>query len=249
MNASSLPLPKFCGKNFEQWVIQMTALFVFLELTSIVENGYDEPAAGAVLTQAQKDTLKDCRKKDKKALYYLYVAVNEEVMKKIQHAATTKKAWDKLQTSYKGDDKVKNVRLQIARGEFETLHMNNSEKISDYFSRVQSIVNQLRDNGENELEICCRSIEQAFQSKVSMTEKGSSSGEVEANASKPKGRYDKSKVRCYHCKKLGHYRKECKLLHANFNSEHTNIVQDGVEERETLLLACSVYEEAELDKW
>ena len=63
---------------------------------------------------------------------------------------SAKKAWDTLHPSYKGDDKVKMVRLQTLRSEFDTLKMKDSEPIEDYFNRVISIVNQLKVNGEIE---------------------------------------------------------------------------------------------------
>ncbi|GMP38233.1 hypothetical protein CsSME_00009564 [Camellia sinensis var. sinensis] len=137
MNGSIQPqLPRFSGKNFDQWCVQMKALFGFQELSEVIDLGYAEPldqaAAAAALTQVEKDCLRDNRKKDKKALFFLYQAVEEINM---------------LQKSYKGDEKVKSVRLQTLRGEFESLKMKDSESIFDYFSRVQSVVNQLRVNG------------------------------------------------------------------------------------------------------
>ncbi|KAJ0034303.1 hypothetical protein Pint_25542 [Pistacia integerrima] len=45
-----------------------------------------------------------------------------------------KEAWDLLHKSFKGDEKVKSVRLQTLPREFEFLSMNVSETISEYFS-------------------------------------------------------------------------------------------------------------------
>ena len=181
MNGSIQPqLPRFSGKNFDQWCIQMKALFGFQELFETIELGYAEPvdqAAVAALTQAQKDSLRENRKKDKKALFFLFQAVDEIVFEKISSATTAKEAWEMLQKCYKGDEKVKNVRLQTLRGEFESLSMKVSETISEYFSRVQSVVNQLRVNGEklNDLRVIekiMRSLTVRFDYVVAAIEEG-----------------------------------------------------------------------------
>ena len=49
---------------------------------------------------------------------------------------------------YKGADRVKQVRLQTLRGELEKIQMKESEAVSDYITRVQTVVNQLNRNGK-----------------------------------------------------------------------------------------------------
>ena len=74
--------------------------------------------------------------------------MDEDEFEKISNAASAKEAWEKLQTSCQGEEKVKKVRLQTLRGEFESLHMKELESILEYFSRVFSVSNQLKRNSE-----------------------------------------------------------------------------------------------------
>lgn len=114
----------------------------------MVEKSYKEPQDETSLSQAQKETLKDPRKRHKKVLFLIYQALDDDAFEKISDATSAKEAWDKLQTSHKGEDKVKKVCLQTLRGEFESLHMKELESIFDYFSRILIVSNQLKRNGE-----------------------------------------------------------------------------------------------------
>ncbi|XP_077250369.1 uncharacterized protein LOC143889871 [Tasmannia lanceolata] len=142
-------LPRFNGKNYNQWSIQMKVLYESQDLWDIVETGIEEPEDQAALTPQQLNELKDNRKKDKKALLFIYQAVDEVIFEQISSVTTAKEAWDTLYTSYKGEDKVKLVRLQTLRCEFDTLRMKDSESVEDFYNRVISLVNQLRINGED----------------------------------------------------------------------------------------------------
>lgn len=145
---ASFQVPTLNIDNYDNWSIKMKALLGAHDVLEIVEKGYNEPQNEASLSQSEKDSLKDSRKKDKKALFLIYQALNDDGFEKIFDTTSAKQAWEKLQTSYKGEEKVKKVRLQTLRGEFESLHMKGGELVSDYFSRVLVVSNQLKRNGE-----------------------------------------------------------------------------------------------------
>jgi hypothetical protein len=56
--------------------------------------------------------------------------------------------WNKLISSYEGNEKVKDVKLQTFRLKFEQLKMNEDEIVSKYFLRFEEIVNAMKGLGE-----------------------------------------------------------------------------------------------------
>ncbi|XP_074351364.1 uncharacterized protein LOC141690467 [Apium graveolens] len=60
-----------------------------------------------------------------------------------------KEAWEILQKSFQGVEKVKKVRLQVLRGEFENLKMKNSENIGEFVTRLKAVTNEMKRNGES----------------------------------------------------------------------------------------------------
>ena len=68
-------LSQFNGRNYDYWGITMRTLFSSQNLWELVEDCLEEPIdeqAFNTLTQEEKDLLKSNRKKDSKALFYLY---------------------------------------------------------------------------------------------------------------------------------------------------------------------------------
>ncbi|XP_014490067.1 uncharacterized protein LOC106752808 [Vigna radiata var. radiata] len=154
-------VPMLTKSNYDNWSLRM--------------KGHTEPENVESLSQAQKDSLRDLRKRDKKALCLIYQGLNEDTFEKISGVKSAKEAWEKLKISYKGTNQVKRVRLQTLRGEFEALHMKEGELVSDYFSRFLTITNNLKRNGEKLddvriMEKILRSLDPKFEHIVTIIE-------------------------------------------------------------------------------
>jgi hypothetical protein len=52
--------------------------------------------------------------------------------------------WEKLQTIYEGDEKVKRAKLQVYKGQFESLKMNEEENIAAYILHVDEVFKSIK---------------------------------------------------------------------------------------------------------
>jgi len=118
----------------------MKTLFKSQDLWDLIETGYADPD--------EEQRLKENRKKDAKALFFLQQAVHETVFSRIAAATTSRQAWRILQTEFQGSSKVIVVKLQTLRHEFETLMMKGNEPVQDFLSRAMAIISQMRSYGD-----------------------------------------------------------------------------------------------------
>ncbi|CAM8924347.1 unnamed protein product [Rhodiola kirilowii] len=102
-NTIPLQLPKFNGRNFKNWSIQLKAFFKSQDLWSLVETGYTEVVGKAFdeLKKEDKDLLAETHKKDQKALFAIFQAMEESIFEKISEAETSHKAWTIYKTHTK----------------------------------------------------------------------------------------------------------------------------------------------------
>lgn len=78
----------------------------------------------------------------------IYQWIEDENFENIFAATTGKEAWDILRNANQGIERTIQVRLQLLRGEFEALQMEDNKTISSYFTKTLTIVNQMRRYGE-----------------------------------------------------------------------------------------------------
>ncbi|XP_048604870.1 uncharacterized protein LOC125582294 [Brassica napus] len=140
-NGVPFQVPLLTKSNYDNWSLRLMAILGAHDVWEIVEKGFNEPENDGGLSQTQKDGL------------------DEDTFEKVAGARTSKEAWEKLQTSYKGAEQVK----------------KEGELISDYFSRVLTVTNNLKRNGEKLDEVrimekVLRSMDSKFKHIVTVIE-------------------------------------------------------------------------------
>nr|KYP39142.1 hypothetical protein KK1_039570 [Cajanus cajan] len=126
----------------------MKTCFTFQDLWDTIKEGFSTPKDTSALTVAQKKELKENKQKNSKALFILQQAVTDTIFPRIMGATTAKEAWTTLQEEFEGSEKVRAVKLQTLRRNFELLNMKESETVKNYYSKIKEIVNQMRAYGK-----------------------------------------------------------------------------------------------------
>jgi hypothetical protein len=138
-------IQKFDGRNYAYWSDRvktyLTALGV--DIWYSVVNGYVIPNNAP--TDPNEKNLMSCNSKSR---HVILAALAPTIASKVMGCNTAKEVWDKLKNIYEGDPKVKQVKLQRHRAEFENLKMNEKEDIATYLLRVDEVVNAIRGLGE-----------------------------------------------------------------------------------------------------
>ncbi|CAN6567330.1 unnamed protein product [Malus baccata var. baccata] len=144
-SSGEIRTPIFSGVNYDFWRTKLRTIFVSHDLWSLIEDGYVVPPSTVVLTETQTRELKVNIKRDAKALGVIQNAISDEIFPRITSA---KSAWDVLEKVYRGSTKVRAVKLQSLRRDFEYIRMKDDELLDDYLSRLSEIINQMKSNGE-----------------------------------------------------------------------------------------------------
>ena len=105
----------------------------------------------------------------------LQSSLSKKVLAKVLTCTNAKQLWDKLGTIYAGDSKIKREKLQTLRAQFEGLKMKEEENISEYFERIDELVNVVQGVGETVLDSeivdkVLRTLSMAYNHKVSILE-------------------------------------------------------------------------------
>lgn len=77
-------------------------------------------------------------------MFFMHQSVSNEIFEKIVHYESAKEeTWEALEKLYSG--KLKKVRLQVLRRQYEVLTMEEEETISQYFDKFVNLSNQSQE--------------------------------------------------------------------------------------------------------
>jgi hypothetical protein len=163
--------PLFNGTNFSFWTVRMRTYIMALgaDVWDVVETSYVKP-----VVLANKDDKIEFSF-NAKAMNAIPSGLAKEKFVKFMHLETTKEMWDKLISSYKGNEKVKDTKIQTYIVHFEQLKTKEDETVGKYFLRVEELVNEMRALGEkieepSLVQKILRSLPDRFNPKVSAIE-------------------------------------------------------------------------------
>lgn len=106
------------------------------DIWDVTKNGYTTPTQGQPIPpNLAKDEENDC-----KAREALLSAQSDQQVKGLSDRSTAKSIWDKLETLNEGDSTVKIAKLECFRVSYESLKMEEDERISSFMERVNEIV-------------------------------------------------------------------------------------------------------------
>ncbi|XP_024164420.1 uncharacterized protein LOC112171471 [Rosa chinensis] len=190
------------------------------EYWNLIETGYREPAEGEAVTAGQRKVLNDMKLKDLKVRNYLLQSIDKSILKTLQQKETSKHIWD---------------------------CMKLGETVADYFGRVMTMANEMRNYGEDMpdvkiVEKILRTLterdggdEQALKVTYEAGNRGRGQGAMRRNgAARGRGRgraFNKEMIECFKCHQLGHFQHDCPKWEKATNYAELD------EEEELLLMA------------
>eukprot|EP00253_Pinus_taeda_P020343 PITA_20343 len=199
-------LPQFNGKNHSDWSLKMKALFASQGIWDLVETRYVEPAdatALAALTAAERDQLKSDKKKDAKALFFLFQSVHESVFPQIAATTKSKEAWDILKTTYQGMEKIRShgeileerrivekiLRSLPSRFKAVVVEIEETKDLSQF--TVDELSASLMSHEHRLSRGTNSSVEQAFKTQMSFSQRKGrgSANKIGRGRSQNRGRY------------------------------------------------------------
>ncbi|XP_031392356.1 uncharacterized protein LOC116204427 [Punica granatum] len=141
---SALAPPVFDGENYHAWAVRMQAYMEGCDFWEAVEQDYEVAPLPNNPTINQIKIHKERVTKKAKAKACLYAAVSPAIFTRIMVLGSAKEIWDFLEVEYRGNERIKGMKVLNLIREFERMQMKESESIKWYSNKLIEIANQVR---------------------------------------------------------------------------------------------------------
>ncbi|GJX88777.1 hypothetical protein Tco_0340791 [Tanacetum coccineum] len=92
--------------------------------------------------------VKQKRRRNAAVLSMIQRGVTPSIFPKIMRLKKAKEAWKVLKQEFQGDVKVREIKLQTLRRDYENTKMKENESLNDYSSRLTDLINQMKSYGD-----------------------------------------------------------------------------------------------------
>ncbi|GJS51131.1 retrovirus-related pol polyprotein from transposon TNT 1-94 [Tanacetum coccineum] len=116
------------------------------------KNTFEEPDDTQELTDEQKKDLKQKRSRNADVLSMIQWGVTPLIFPKIMRLKKAKETWEVLKQEFQGDVKVKAIKLQTLRRDYENTKMKENESLNDYSSRLTDLINRIKTTDDTSLQ-------------------------------------------------------------------------------------------------
>lgn len=129
------------GSNWNTWKFQMKVVLQSAEVFCVVNGDLVKPGAAA----DQAEALASWIKKDALAQKYIVTSLDKQPLNLVMTCTSSKEMWDKLLSVY---DKKSEISTHLLWQQFYNFSKNDSEDMATHISRLENLVQQLKNLGE-----------------------------------------------------------------------------------------------------
>ena len=100
------------------------------------------------MNDSHKNVIEACQDRYLTSTWLIQSCIEDSILPWISGATSAYQDWNLLESAYKGTDRIKMIRLQTLRLQFESLKMKESKSVDQFMTRVSGIVTQFQTYGE-----------------------------------------------------------------------------------------------------